>query len=339
MNRLRNRIVRYVFYSIVVVLLLLLMLFILPGHLYKDNPADADIMVVEGWLPGYALELAIKEYYSENYMLMVTAGNPKPDEFRMGSAGSLIFDVSRLKSKYNNKKIFAIRVNASGTKADKLFPYFNVLLNDSVVGGSFVRRRNREYEFGINSSLYEIDTVKINFINDTYTKWKDRNLNISYIDIEDIRIPAYSCYVYYDINNREIYNEYEPRFNSYADYSAFILKYLGFKDSIVPVQAVKTSITRTYSCALAFRKWFENSPFKGKSVNIVSLGPHSRRTWMIYKKVLGKNADVGIIMIPNKGYNQNNWWKSLAGIKDTIHEMASYIYTLVVLPFLKTELK
>jgi hypothetical protein len=241
-----------------------MVLFILPKNLYINNPIDDDVMVVEGWLPGYALEMAIKEFHSGKYELMVTTGNSMPDEFRMGSGGNLIFDLGWLESKYSNKKISSIKVNGRGTKADKQFPYFNMLLNDSVVRGSFVTRKNRKYEFSINKYLYEIDTVKINFINDTYTKWKDRNLIISSIIIEDIKIPAYYHCVYYDINNRERFYEYEPGFINYADYSAFILKYLGFKDS-------------------------------------------------------------------------KYWWKSPAGIKDTIHEMASYIYTLFVWPFLNKE--
>ena len=130
------------------------------------------------------------------------------------------------------------------------------------------------------------------------------------------------------------HEEYNPGFDDEAAYSAFILEYLGFKDSVVVIPSQRTKLSRTYSCALAFKEWYLKSSFKDTPVNIVSLGPHSRRTWKIYKSVLGKTVDTGIIAVNNKGYNAKNWWRSLAGIKDTIHEMVSYIYTLAVLPFL-----
>jgi len=84
---------------------------------------------------------------------------------------------------------------------------------------------------------------------------------------------------------------------------------------------------------LYYKEWYLKSPYKGKSVNIISLGPHTRRTWMIYKKVMGKNTDVGIILVNSVNYDISNWWKSLAGIKATVDETASYVYTIIVLPF------
>jgi len=56
---------------------------------------------------------------------------------------------------------------------------------------------------------------------------------------------------------------------------------------------------------------------------------------MIYKKVLGKNTDTGIIMVNSVNYDISNWWRSTAGIKATVDETASYIYTVIVLPFLR----
>jgi hypothetical protein len=336
----KNVIFKYVFILLVFFLLIFIInIILLPKQLYKDKPVDAEIMIVEGWLPGYAFKMAIKEFHSGKYELMVTTGNDMSDEFMMGSGGNLIFDLNWLKSKYNNKKTSSIRVNAFGTKADRQFPYFNILLNDTIIGGNFVRRKKNEYKYIIDIYLYQIDKIKIDFINDTYTRWKDRNLIISSIVIEDIEIPARSHCVFYDINNLKNFTEYEPRFINYADYSAFCLRYLGHNDSIVALPVLNSNINRTYSCAQSFNKWYLSSSFKGKPVNIVSLGPHSRRTWMTYRRVLGKNADVGIIMVNNEKYNKNNWWKSLYGIKATIHEMASYIYTLVTLPFLRKELK
>jgi hypothetical protein len=339
MNKYKNNsIFKYIFFiSLWFLLLLIIFLFTLPKHLYKNKPEDAEVMVVEGWLPQIAIDKAIAEYYSGNYKLMATTGGPLPVQVEMGYYGTLVFNTGYLTGEHGNKEITAIKVYAHGTKADGSYPCLNLLLNDSLLGKYFVRRKKNEYEFYINKRLNDIHTVKINFPNDIYTRWRDRNLYIEYIVIGDIKIPARSVHAFYDIDYYEGFDEYRPGYINYAEYSAFILKYLGFKDSIVALPSQIVKFSRTYSSALTFRRWYLNSPFKGKPVNIVSLGPHSRRTWMIYKRVLGKNTDVGIIMVNNRRYNRKNWWKSPEGIKDTIHEMASYIYTLFVWPFLNKE--
>jgi hypothetical protein len=41
-----------------------------------DKPIDGEILVVEGWLPDYALKQAIKEFKSNNYNLLITTGGP-----------------------------------------------------------------------------------------------------------------------------------------------------------------------------------------------------------------------------------------------------------------------
>lgn len=338
MNR-HNRIsaFKYIFFGFLCFLLLLVFFAILTKHLYKNKPENAEIMVVEGWLPQTAINKAIVEYYSGNYKLMVTTGGSLPVQVEMGYFGTLVFNTDYLKKEHENTEITAIKVNARGTQADDVYPSFRLLLNDSIVGEYFVKRKKKEYEFYINKRLHDVHTVKINFWNDTYTRWRDRNLYVEYIIIGDIKIPARSVHVFYDIDYYEGFDEYRPQYSNYAEYSAFILKYLGFKDSTVTMPVSNSRLNRTYSSALTFRKWFLNSPFRYKSVNIISLGPHSLRTWMTYKKVLGKDTHVGIILVNNERYNQNNWWRSPAGIKDTMHEMASYIYTLLVWPFLNKE--
>lgn len=307
--------------------------------LYKDNSINAETLVIEGWLPVNALKTGITQFKIGDYNMLVTTGTQMPEEFRMGSLGSLVCDINCLELKQNNQKVSSIKVKARGTKVKEHFPFFNLLVNDSVIGGNYVSQRNEEYEYLTDLNLNQVEVIKIDFINDTFTKWKDRNLFVSSVVIGDIKLPAHCSCMFYDIKNSIDYKEYEPRFMNYADYSAFIIKNLGFRDSIIALPASGKRLSRTYSCALAFKEWYLKSSFKGAPVNIVSLGPHSRRTWMTYRRVLGKNADVGIIMVNNEEYNKNNWWKSLTGVKVTIHEMASYIYTFITLPFLSKELK
>jgi hypothetical protein len=340
MDKSRNNILfMYVFIPLLPVIIMTLTLFILPKYLYKNNPVAADIMIAEGWLPDYALGKCVSEFNAGDYKLLVTVGTEVPEEFRIHSLGSLIFNIKGSYITNLNAIVKSITINARGTDAAGEYPHFFLYINDTLSGESYVNKKSRDYVFFTNTLISNIQTIKIEYDNDGYTKWKDRDLYVKHIKINDISIPAWSDIAFYDMNSRNDYRQYSPMFNNSAEYAAFILSRLGFTDSIKAIPVINTKFSRTYSCALAFKEWYLKSSFKDNSVNIVSLGPHSRRTWMTYRRVLGKNADVGIIMVNNEKYNKNNWWKSLYGIKATIHEMASYIYTLVTLPFLSKGLK
>ncbi len=45
------------------------------------DPVKGDILVVEGWLPDYALEKVIDEFRSNKYRMLVTTGGPLPKGF------------------------------------------------------------------------------------------------------------------------------------------------------------------------------------------------------------------------------------------------------------------
>src|SRR4051794_40141493 len=77
------------------VLLLALVLLLLVAGLYpllhENAPIEAEILVVEGWLPPSALAEALKEFRSHPYRLLVTTGVSLPQELPLMSNGSLIF--------------------------------------------------------------------------------------------------------------------------------------------------------------------------------------------------------------------------------------------------------
>ena len=66
-----------------------------------------------------------------------------------------------------------------------------------------------------------------------------------------------------------------------------------------------------------------------KSMDIVSLGVHARRTWFLYKKVF-TSASVGIIAIESKNYDPLKWWLYSAGVRGVISEMIAYLYVRLI---------
>ena len=42
---------------------------------------------------------------------------------------------------------------------------------------------------------------------------------------------------------------------------------------------------------------------------------------------LGANVAVGVISVPDRGYDPNRWWRYSQGVKTVINEVIGYIYT------------
>ncbi len=59
--------------ALVVCLLLLLVVSIHPFLAVTDR-TNADVLVVEGWVPNYALEECISEFHAKHYRLIMTVG-------------------------------------------------------------------------------------------------------------------------------------------------------------------------------------------------------------------------------------------------------------------------
>jgi len=56
--------------------ILVLILTTIHPFLSVNDPIEGDILVIEGWMPDYALEEAIGEFKAHNYYLLVTTGTP-----------------------------------------------------------------------------------------------------------------------------------------------------------------------------------------------------------------------------------------------------------------------
>jgi DUF218 domain len=51
------------------------------AFLAKSSPVDADVLVVEGWLPDYALQSALAEFRQGSYRKLITIGGSLPRGF------------------------------------------------------------------------------------------------------------------------------------------------------------------------------------------------------------------------------------------------------------------
>ena len=115
---------------------------------------------------------------------------------------------------------------------------------------------------------------------------------------------------------------------NYAQLGDSTLRKFGIKeDQIIatPVEGLK--VNWTYYSAIALKKWLKTSKPEIKNINIYSVGSYSRETRLIYKRVLGKEYNVGILFTNNPDLDESIWWKSSYGIKIIMGNTFSYLCT------------
>ena len=93
---------------------------------------------------------------------------------------------------------------------------------------------------------------------------------------------------------------------------------------VVPSWIVKRD--RTYGSALALKEWCRTNNVHLTAINVVTLGPHARRSRLLHEKALGKEVKIGIIPLTNEEYDPDHWWRYSEGVKEVLSESAAYLY-------------
>ncbi|MDZ8056578.1 MAG: ElyC/SanA/YdcF family protein [Aulosira sp. ZfuVER01] len=120
---------------------------------------------------------------------------------------------------------------------------------------------------------------------------------------------------------------YLTAYNSFADVAAATLKKFGLEsEKVVAVPAPYVIKDRSYTSAAEFGRWLSKSNFQPKSINLFSWDAHTRRSWLLFKKVLAPQMKVGAIAAKTQDYNPKQWWRSSQGVRTVIDEAIAYIY-------------
>jgi hypothetical protein len=95
------------------------------------------------------------------------------------------------------------------------------------------------------------------------------------------------------------------------------------------VQAVPTDQIqrdRTYNMALSLKKWLREHDVSPTKVNLITAGPHSRRSRLLFERALGNGVTVGTLAIPENDFDERHWWRSSQGVRTVIGEALAYGY-------------
>jgi hypothetical protein len=105
------------------------------------------------------------------------------------------------------------------------------------------------------------------------------------------------------------------------------LQKLGLPNSkIVPIYISPTRNDRTRHSALELREWLAKQGETVSSLDVVTLGPHSRRSRLQFQRAFGAGVRVGVISLADPSYDSNRWWESSAGVREVWGETLAYCY-------------
>jgi hypothetical protein len=320
--------------SILITWLLLLQLILnnLSDYLSKSEPIKANVLVVEGWLPDYALEMAYKEFQKTGYEYIITTGMKSyTDYYKLSKNGYLIIYPGDKLSDMNKTDRHIIEIDAASELGGSNSAHFNVFVNDSLIADFYADKHKRRYPVSWNGSLTEIDSFMVQFTNDKAGEFGDRNLFIKQVVVDNKTEIPYQYNSEYDIGELDGKRRIINKFNSYAEFARRTLLSMDIDSSriiSIPYKRVKTK--RTLNSALAFREWFDTTKIEVKGINIVSEGAHARRTWMTYNKVLDEKLDIGIISLPDYEYRYSRKDRVLKTFREAI---GIVYYWVILLPY------
>ncbi|MCH8156326.1 MAG: YdcF family protein [Nitrospinae bacterium] len=121
------------------------------------------------------------------------------------------------------------------------------------------------------------------------------------------------------------------RYKTWAQLAAATLQVLGVQaEKILTVPAPSVQKDRTYAAVLEVKKQLAQKGLSPASIDIVSFGPHSRRTWMMFKLIFSPGVQVGVISIEPRDYDVSRWWVSSAGVRNVISETVAYLYARLI---------
>jgi hypothetical protein len=304
----------------------------LSDHLSKTTRVKAEIMVVEGWLPPYAIKMAYEEFKTNKYNYVVSTGILNTSEyFNLYSNGSLIFYSNAFCKSETEVSTHTIEINAFSSLAGKDCARFNVLINDSLIQMFSAIKRKKKYSIEWYGSLADVDSISVQFVNDMVTVNKDRDLFVKEIILDNKIYIPYQLNSVYDITGRNGKHRIKNNYKSYANLAKNKLLALGIDSTqIIDISGEKVTINRTLTSALAFRDWLKSSNKEVNGINIVTLGTHARRTWMIYNRIFENEYKIGIISVPDNREHNSRRYKVLKTLRETL---GIIYYWFILIPY------
>jgi hypothetical protein len=116
---------------------------------------------------------------------------------------------------------------------------------------------------------------------------------------------------------------------TYAEFGAATIRRIDPDMSrfVTAVPAPFVRQDRTYTSAVALKNWSAAQGRMPDRITVVSVGPHARRTRLLYEKAFGQTVKIGVIAVEDQAYDPRRWWASSPGVRTVLSELIAYGYT------------
>ncbi|MCF8370189.1 MAG: hypothetical protein K9H64_01115 [Bacteroidales bacterium] len=295
---------------------------------------EPQVLLVEGWLDENYIKMAADEINKHGYEKVITTGGNLPEAFRLHTNGGLIYHLNDILHENVKKAITTISLTCYGTPAYNIYPQVKLWADTLLLATFFVEREPKNYSFQLPVTISEVERIIIEFTNDAFDGWKDRNLFVLNLLVDGEGIGVRHKGVYYDRGKLDGKECEQIDASNYADQARKLLIIYGIEESrIVAIPAEAHNSNRTLSHALAVKKQIGRINLPIHSINIFTKGTHARRSYMAYRRVLGDDIHFGVISKPSNTYDPERWWRSRVGTMSVVYESLAYIYYWAVLFF------
>lgn len=100
------------------------------------------------------------------------------------------------------------------------------------------------------------------------------------------------------------------------------------KAVIVALPVPEVSQHRTYTSALTVKEWLKKSEVPTKGINVFTIGPHARKSLVLFTRALGSSYAIGVIAGTDEEYDPDRWWMSARGIYVISRKLLGYLYAI-----------
>ncbi len=116
-------------------------------------------------------------------------------------------------------------------------------------------------------------------------------------------------------------------YSSYAEMSYHRLINAGFSEEQLDWVFSSVKRDRTFFSAVALRDFLDDEV---ESFNLISVGPHARRSHLLFEKAFNNDCTIGVISIKPQTFDAKNWWKCSDGVRTVINEFVAWLYASLV---------
>lgn len=100
------------------------------------------------------------------------------------------------------------------------------------------------------------------------------------------------------------------------------------KESIIALSVPEISQHRTYTSALTVKEWLKKAEIPAKGINVFTIGPHARKSLVLFRRAFGSSYAIGVIAGTDEEYDPDRWWMSARGIYVISRKLLGYLYAI-----------